>query len=262
MSKLSGVQDQMGCYVDIPYLPKRIVSLVPSQTELLFDLGLSGEIVGVTKFCIYPEELVRSKVNVGGTKKFRFEVIDELRPDLILGNKEENYKEGIEELKSRYPVWMSDIENLNDAYDMMLSIGKITGKFRKAQDIVNETKSQFKTLTTPENKKSVLYLIWQQPNMVAAQGTFIDHLLGKAGFYNLASHMSRYPELSDGQIREMNPDLIFLSSEPFPFKEKHQIEFQQSFPNSRVALVDGELFSWYGSRLKQAPEYFQKLHFL
>src|SRR5579863_4514221 len=111
--------DQLGTRLDIKIPPERIISLVPSQTELLFDLGLEEQIVGVTRFCVHPAEKVAMKVKVGGTKRFDFEKIASLNPDLIIGNKEENYLEGIEALRKEYPVWMSDIFTLKDALDMI-----------------------------------------------------------------------------------------------------------------------------------------------
>lgn len=259
MSELNTMIDQMGFEVNIEAIPKRIISLVPSQTELLFDLGLDKEIVGITKFCVHPKDKIDKITKVGGTKKFRFDVIDDLEPDLILGNKEENYQEGIEKLKERYPVWVSDIETLDGAYDMMLSVGRITGKLKKSIDIVSETKQQFARLTNDRPSKTVLYFIWQEPKMVAGGGTFINHLLEKAGFINLAAQMQRYPELTDDRIKELDPDLILLSSEPFPFAKKHLDDFKQRFPTVNISLVDGELFSWYGSRLRLAPAYFKKM---
>ena len=114
--------DHLGKQISISFPPKRIISLVPSQTELLADLGLEDRIVGITKFCIHPEPWQKTKTIVGGTKKFRFDVIDSLKPDLIIGNKEENYQGGIEQLKSQYPVWMSDIVTLKDAFAMIREI--------------------------------------------------------------------------------------------------------------------------------------------
>lgn len=253
------VKDQMGFEVRIPKVPLRIISLVPSQTELLFDLGLDKEIVGVTKFCIHPRDRCNTKKVIGGTKKFNFQIIDDLKPDLILGNKEENYREGIEQLKNNYPVWISDIASIEDAKAMILNVGKIVGRFQSASKLVREIDMAFETIPRRLSADKVLYFIWQSPKMVAARGTFIDHILEKIGYQNLAREMSRYPELSDEQIRELNPDLIFLSSEPFPFKEKHRVEFQKNFPKSKVCLVDGEMFSWYGSRLRLAPQYFNQL---
>jgi ABC-type Fe3+-hydroxamate transport system substrate-binding protein len=251
------VLDQMGRKVEVPSLPQRIVSLVPSQTELLYDLGLGDRVVGVTKFCIHPSQWHRSKTFVGGTKQFKFDVIDELKPDLIIGNKEENYIEGIEELTKKYPVWMSDITGLDQVFDMILVIGNLVDERAKSISIVEKVKEGFASLPYKSRKKA-LYLIWKKPYMGAGRETFIDEMMDFAGFENVLSE-TRYPELTLEAIQELAPEAILLSSEPYPFKEKHIAELKAELPNCDVQLVDGEMFSWYGSRLIQAPSYFANL---
>lgn len=252
--------DQMNRQVSISFPPQRIISLVPSQTELLFELGLATEVVGITKFCIHPADQFRSKSKVGGTKKVNVDLIRELKPDLIIGNKEENAQDQIEELMREFPVWMSDIKDLDDALEMILGIGEITGKEERACEIAGQIKENFANLSA-ENRKgehSVLYLIWKDPFMVAGQGTFITDMLERAGWKN-AVQSNRYPELSVADIQALTPDRIFLSSEPYPFKEKHIAEFQSICPDARVDIVDGEMFSWYGSRLLLVPAYLKTI---
>lgn len=251
--------DQMQRQVSIPNNPHKIISLVPSQTELLFDLGLEDKIVGLTKFCIHPKEKTSYKTKIGGTKKFYFELIDQLKPDLIIGNKEENYQEGIEKLSEKYPVWMSDIITLEDSLDMMLALGKITNTEKKASQLVKNIQLQFKKLQSISNNKTVAYFIWQKPLMVAGSTTFIQEILSLSGFENVFAVQSRYPSIEVQDLKDTNPDLIFLSSEPFPFQEKHLQYFKEICPNSQVILVDGEMFSWYGSRLLKSVEYIQNL---
>lgn len=248
----------MGQEVVFRYPPERIVSLVPSQTEFLLDLGLEGQIVGLTKFCVHPKEKVKEKPKVGGTKKFRMETIDELQPDLIIGNKEENYKEGIVDLQRKFPVWMSDIVTLADAYQMMSALGDITGKSLAAAGIINQIKKGFASLNFKADKKA-LYFIWQKPYMLAAGDTFINNMLALAGFKNLLATETRYPALSEEELKAFHPDFILLSSEPYPFKEKHFATFKNIFPSAKIILVDGEMFSWFGSRLLHAPVYFKNL---
>ncbi|MEQ8926932.1 MAG: helical backbone metal receptor [Fulvivirga sp.] len=250
-------KDQMGFEVDIPRFPKRVISLVPSQTELLFDLGLGNQIAGLTKFCIHPSARVKSKPIIGGTKKFRFDEIDKIQPDLIIGNKEENYESGINELKQKYPVWMSDIYDLNDALDMITSIGQIFNIESKSTELQNAVQVSFNELSGFK-KLSSLYFIWNSPKMVAGKGTFIDKMLQRAGFENLISE-SRYPEYSEDDLSKLKPQVVLLSSEPYPFKEKHLSEFKQLFPCATIIIVDGELFSWYGSRLLKSAAYFKQL---
>jgi ABC-type Fe3+-hydroxamate transport system substrate-binding protein len=239
-------------------LPQRIISLVPSQTELLADLGLGDRVVGITKFCIHPEEWRKTKAIVGGTKNFDFDMIRSLNPDLIIGNKEENYQEGIEELQKHFPVWMSDIVTIDDACQMILSIGDISDASEKASALIERIKNEFKSVVRLE-PQSTLYLIWKNPWMGAASGTFIDEMLKLSGLRNCLKSKTRYPELTSDEIGQLNPELILLSSEPYPFKEKHMEELQMLCPTSKILLVDGEMFSWYGSRLLKFPTYLEDL---
>lgn len=248
--------DQLHRTISLAKPPERIISLVPSQTELLVDLGLEERIVGVTKFCIHPKHLRKSKAIVGGTKNYRFEVIDSLKPDLIIGNKEENDREGIEKIAEKYPVWMSDIFSLEDNYQMIEQIGEITQKEERAKELVQKIRLSFET---PIPKKGTcVYLIWNEPIMVAGQHTFINVMLEKAGFENMVVS-SRYPVLERKDLEKLNPDFLLLSSEPYPFKEKHLDFYARLMPNCQIKLVDGELFSWYGSRLIHSADYFRRL---
>ncbi len=240
--------------VILPAFPLRIISLVPSQTELLHYLGLEKEVVGVTKFCIHPDEWFRTKQRVGGTKSLNLERIKLLKPDLIIGNKEENEQSDIEALLEIAPVWMSDIFDLNDSLEMIKSVGEITNRTYEANELIQLIQNRFRSLKSIEKNKTVLYFIWQEPMMLAGKDTFINSMLQHCGLQNLAGN-TRYPEA----IGTENPDVVFLSSEPFPFGEKHIAEFQQIYPNAKIVLVDGEFFSWYGSRLKDAPDYFNRV---
>lgn len=251
--------DQMGHQVTLPALPQRIVSLVPSQTELLFYLGLADRVVGLTKFCIHPQPLVKQKTVIGGTKNFRLEEIDALRPDLIIGNKEENYKEGIEALQQKYPVWMSDIYTLEDALQMMQQVGQLTGTEAKATDLVQQISTGFWSLQPVQPPIGTVYFIWRKPYMAVGSYNIIDHILQRCGFRNVFSDLARYPEVTPEQLQEATPQLILLSSEPYPFREKHVAEFQALCPQALVKVVDGEMFSWYGSRLLYAPAYLQQV---
>jgi ABC-type Fe3+-hydroxamate transport system substrate-binding protein len=236
----------------------RIVSLVPSQTELLHALGLENEVVGITKFCIHPGDWFNNKTRVGGTKDFKIDIIRSLAPDLILANKEENTSDLIHTLQKEFPVWTSDIHNLDDALKMIESVGVLTGKEITAANIVTGCRRNFESLKRASGNQRVLYMIWRNPWMCAGTDTFIHDMLRRSGFQN-ASDLPRYPEMSLSQIAELAPDCIFLSSEPYPFKAKHIEELASMLPKSRIVLVDGEYFSWYGSRLIDAPAYFATL---
>lgn len=252
------VIDQMGRTVVVPDFPQRIISLVPSQTELLFDLGLGDRVVGITKFCIHPAIWRKQKAIVGGTKQYKFDAIAVLKPDLIIGNKEENEKDGIDRLTSEFPVWMSDIANLGDALSMIKSIGGLVGKDKGADEMVMEISKSFSSLSVPSSVKKSLYLIWKRPYMAAGKDTFIHEMMNVAGFENVLTE-GRYPELNIDQVKALNPEVVLLSSEPYPFKEKDIQEIQEVLPLAEVKLVDGEMFSWYGSRLKEVPNYFKSL---
>jgi len=251
--------DQLKRTIELPHPPKRIISLVPSQTELLFDLGLKDEVVGITKFCVHPESWFRKKTRVGGTKQLDLKKIKELKPDLIIANKEENVREQIEELDKDFPVWISNINSLDDAIEMIESLGEITNKQLKAKEISNGVKENFSLLPVQNRPQPTCYLIWQNPMMTVGGDTFISNMMNRAGFQNIFENQTRYPEITIEQLKAQNCKLLLLSSEPFPFKQKHIDQLRPLLPNIKIILVDGEMFSWYGSRLLKAPAYFELL---
>jgi len=253
--------DQMGRKVLLPKIPERIVSIVPSQTELICDLGMTSNLVGRTKFCIHPKLQVSEIPVVGGTKNLRIDKIRELNPDLIIGNKEENDQEQIELLMQEFPVWMSDISTLDDAEEMIRALSQVFDVVNQGDQILNQLHKSiagFSALKLGESCR-VLYLIWNEPIMIAAKGTFIDAMIQVLGVENAAEKYQRYPEISEYDISLINPTHIFLSSEPFPFSEKHIARYQRICPNAVILIVDGELFSWYGSRLLKSLDYFKEL---
>ncbi len=252
--------DQIGNVIKLDKFPKKIISLVPSQSELLWELGLQNELVGITKFCIHPNEMFSSITKIGGTKKINIEKIKSINPDLIIANKEENQKEQIEELQKLFPVWISDIYNLTDALNMITELGNLLIKKIPAELLVNDINKKFASISKIANEKSVVYLIWQNPIMAVSSNTFIDSMLTACSLKNLIkNNSSRYPVISTDELIKLNPDFIFLSSEPYPFNNNHIDFYKKLSPFSKVILVDGEFFSWYGSRLQYAPDYFNEL---
>jgi ABC-type Fe3+-hydroxamate transport system substrate-binding protein len=225
---------------------------------LLFALGLDDEIIGITTFCIHPAEKVLTKTKVGGTKKLDIAFIRQLKPDLVIANKEENDRSQVEEIMSFCPVWISDIENVQQALQMISAVGEITGRTAVARQLNEEISKRFNALPIPATGLTTAYLIWRKPYMVAGKRTFIDHMLQTCGLTNVFS-ANRYPEVSLQQLADAKPDVVLLSSEPYPFKQKHLDELKAVLPDSILKLVDGELFSWYGSRMLLAPEYFKAL---
>lgn len=252
----------MGRKVQLPAPPLRIVSLVPSQTELLAALNLNDAVVGITRFCIHPEDWFRQKPRIGGTKDVKMNAIAKLSPNLIIGNKEENSPEDIRALERDYPVWMSDIEDLEDALEMIRTIGLLTNRQPPAEELAGKIQGAFISLNQHIQRLppvSTAYLIWRNPYMVAARETFIDAMLQQAGFRNVFARERRYPEVSLDAIAAREPEVILLSSEPYPFKDKHIAEIRSACPTADIRLADGELFSWYGSRLLKSPDYFKAL---
>ncbi|MGA8855274.1 MAG: helical backbone metal receptor, partial [Christiangramia sp.] len=222
------IQDQLHRKIELKDIPKRIVSLVPSQTELLVDLGLEKFIVGITHFCVHPEFLKQIKTSVGGTKKVNLRKVKDLKPDIILCNKEENTKEMVEELQKIAPVHVSDVANLEDAYNLMRDYGEIFNCEELAFTLVSSIQKKaenLKKLTANSTERKVAYFIWENPLMVAGNGTFINEMLNLNKFENVFSK-ERYPETSFEELRQLNIDLCLLSSEPFPFKDEHKANFK------------------------------------
>ncbi|PWT71141.1 MAG: cobalamin-binding protein [Bacteroidetes bacterium] len=256
---MQAFQDQLNRTIYLKHRPTRIVSLVPSQTELLYDLGLDHEIVGITDYCVRPKHWKYPKSKLGGTKKLHLPAIHKLNPDLIIANKEENDKEQIEALVGHYPVWISDIRHIADACQMIETVAVITGKQEIARNMIGEIRKSFEQLARlKKTRKEAAYFIWRKPYMVAGGDTFISAMMDYCGFNNYFTHHSRYPIVSDVHSLA-GCEVILLSSEPFPFQQKHIEELSFFLPTAKFKLVDGEMFSWYGSRLLQAPAYFRKL---
>lgn len=253
--------DQLNRQIILEHPPRRIISLVPSQTELLYALGLDQEVVGITKFCVHPSTWFREKTRVGGTKNVHRDIIDRLSPDLIIANKEENLAADVEPLMQDYPVWVSDIQTLEDAYEMIAGIGAITRREAAASTLLAKIKAGFAMLPSRETAVPTAYLIWRDPWMVAGGDTFIHEMLGKCGLQNVFGEQMRYPSVTAEQLADSGCELVLLSSEPYSFREKHVAELQAILPAARIELVDGEMFSWYGSRLLEATAYFKTLSF-
>jgi ABC-type Fe3+-hydroxamate transport system substrate-binding protein len=238
-------------------MSRRIISLVPSQTELLYDLGLDEEIIGITKFCIHPGQWFRSKPRIGGTKDLHLDKIRALEPDLIIANKEENEKEQVEELAKDYQVYTSDIKNLEQALEMISTVGDLCNRNDNAEKIIRTIRKNFAALEPAHDIKKAAYLIWKDPLMTVGGDSFISNMMQYAGMENIFTKKQRYPTI---EIKDLeNCEWLLLSSEPFPFRQKHVEELSAELPGTKIVLVDGEMFSWYGSRLMKAPAYFTKL---
>lgn len=243
----------------LPERPNRIVSLVPSQTELLFHLQLGDRVKGITKFCIHPPEWQEEKFIVGGTKNIHLEKILACNPDLIIANKEENVKEQVEALAASCNVWVTDVNDLDGALQMICDIGELTQTQEKATTITTMIKKKFDNLHIAACPLKTTYLIWREPYMTIGGDTFIHDLLTRCGLTNMYAAKERYPVTSIDDIKKNGCELLLLSTEPYPFKQQHINELRLCLPNTKIMLVDGEFFSWYGSRLLQAADYFNQL---
>mgnify|MGYP000462866516 CR=1 FL=1 len=241
------VWDDLGKEITIESPPKRIVSLVPSQTETLSDLGLDSEVLGITKFCVHPEPWLQEKTLIGGTKNPNIEKIRQLKPDLVIANKEENLKNHVQEIEEFAPVYTTDVSDYKSALKMILNLGILTGKEAEAKEWNQKIQDKFKNKASQLG--SAIYLIWANPYLSVGGDTFINSMLQKYGFQNLLQDENRYPEISKEAIIDLKPDYLLLSSEPYPFASKHLLEWKSILPQTEVFLVDGEKFSWYGTRM-------------
>lgn len=237
----------LAAFADYP--TKRVVSLVPSFSKTVHDLTEGVQPVGITKFCIHPEVMFRSLPRVGGTKKIDIEKVKKLEPDLVLANKEENVKEQVEAIGKFTTVWLSDIITIPEMLEWMSVCAQITGNAYKGKVMIQNIENILNGIKDKMKGKTVVYLIWKDPWMTVGHNTFIHSMLSHIGLKNLFKNHSRYPVTSPEEIKNLKPDFIFLSSEPYPFKEKDVAEWQPYFPESKVCHVKGELFSWYGSYL-------------
>jgi len=236
---------------------KRIVSLVPSLTELLIDLGVKDQLVGRTRFCIHPQDKVDDIEIIGGTKNPNIEKILELKPDLIIANHEENRKEDVEELKKHVEVLVTEIDMIEEALTAIQEISDLVEKTETGQQIGSEIR---KLLNQKPDVNSIdtAYFIWKNPWMVAASETYIDSILQHYNLTNVFENETRYPKIKLEELKQKNPELILLSSEPFPFKEKHIQEIRNICPKAKIKLINGEWFSWYGSGMIKAFENLNK----
>ncbi len=238
--------------------PRRIVCLVPSLTETLLELSLADYLIGRTKYCIHPAGLVADIEVIGGTKNPNVDHIVRLFPDLIIANKEENRREDIELLSAHRPVYLTDIQNIDDVYSFITNISRLYNGIEViAQNRIEEISRSW-AQSEVILKGNCLYLIWRKPFMAAGCDTFIHTVLTHIGFENLLVDQARYPVIEEAYITQQDPEFILLSSEPYPFTTKHIHEIQALSPTSKILLVDGEIFSWYGVRLIKLADYLRQ----
>ncbi|WP_047985490.1 ABC transporter substrate-binding protein [Ornithinibacillus californiensis] len=251
------IQDHLGRTVTLPNPPKRIISLVPAITDTMYHLGLEDKIIGRTRFCIHPKDKVKQAVNIGGTKEIKLDRIHELKPDLIIAEKEENTKEIVETLEQYYPVFVFEVKKIADVYRMIEDVGMLTEFEEESTKLVADIQHAFSMLPNVHGKRAA-YVIWQRPYMVVGKDTYIQSLLQEMGFANpFVTYEGRYPVVTEEDFQQAELDYILLATEPYPFREKHLEEFQEMLPNVKPVIVDGEMF-WYGARMVEATAYFRE----
>ncbi|WNJ18978.1 helical backbone metal receptor [Pontibacter sp. G13] len=254
------VMDHLGRSIRVPTVPTRIICLCPSLTETLAVIGVGDRLVGRTRFCIHPMPELKSVTRVGGTKEVKYDRIHALEPDLIICEKEENTREIVETLSQRYPVFVTEIQGIDRAIAMVEDLGELIGLGQEGRDLRANLSAARKQVAPMEGNLRAAYMIWKDPWMGAGRDTFIDEMLNEMGLTNILRDMSgRYPEISLEALISIRPELILLSSEPYPFKEEHLKSLKAVLPHSHIELVDGEMFSWYGSHMIEGFSYIQEL---
>ena len=235
------LKDQIGFQHSFEFSPKRIVSLVPSQTELLYELGLEEQIVGITKFCVHPFHFKSTKKIVGGTKQVNSDKISALQPDIVICNKEENTLEMVEELRKICPVWVTDIRTINDNFQMISDFGQLFNRRTEAQkwnDKIKLALAEFESFIKEKPLQKAAYFIWKNPYMVAGSDNYINEILKLNHFQNIYEKRSRYPEIEVNKIRlEGDPDIVFLSLQNlFRLRKKMPLKLEEQRTMPRLFL--------------------------
>lgn len=241
----------------------RIVSLVPSLTELLVDLGLGGQLVGRTGFCVHPRAVVRRLPKIGGTKGFSIDRLRALAPTHVIVNIDENRRDEVSALDAFVPhVIVTHPLTVGDNLELYRLLGGVFDREAQASALAAGLEREWTALRAQSERlprQSVLYLIWQEPWLGVARDTYISHVLAAAGWDSLPSASAlRYPPVDLPQLAAQ-AHLVLLSSEPYPFRERHRRLLGEQLPGVRVALIDGEMVSWYGSRAIRGLAYLRQL---
>ena len=246
--------DQLGRRLSLSAAPRRIVSLVPSITELLAEYRLDGEVVGITKFCTHPSRWFTTKPRIGGTKTIDVERIRALRPDLVIANQEENDRAAVETLMREFPVYVSRVATLADADELFDHLGKLTDREAAATQWHAEHRALLNRHRNRFGGARAAYFIWRDPYMVAGGDTYIHAVMRHLGLVNVFGDRARYPTVTLAACAALDVQRVLLSSEPFPFQAKHIAEMRTQLPDAQYALVDGRAFSWYGPGARALDE--------
>ena len=243
----------------------RIVSLVPSITELLFGLGLGERVVGRTTFCIHPREAVASVPRVGGTKKVRIDKLRALAPTHVIVNIDENDRDQVDEISAFVDhVMVTHPIEPRDNLSLYRLVGHVFGATARAEALCRGFESEYRVLRRAAEQfppQRVLYLIWREPWMTVSRSTYISRMLALVNWTTvLGDEETRYPEVTLSPDTATQTDRILLSSEPFPFKPEHREEVLElvADPGVPVAFIDAEMVSWYGDRAIRGLQYLRE----
>ncbi len=229
--------------------PERIVSLVPSLTELVWWLGCGDALRGRTRFCEEPAGEIEVVPNVGGTKNPDIEAIAAISPDLVIANREENRREDVEALQhAGLNVLLTDPNSVDEALAMIADVGKALEREAAAEGLVAEVRAAV-TEGSGERPAALFVPIWWNPLMGLAGDTYGSSVLEAAGATNVLAGRTRYPEVTLDEVAALRPQAILLPDEPYRFNEGHVPEFSGIAP---TAVVDGKLLWWYGPRMPEA----------
>ncbi len=255
-------RDASGALVAVPVRPARIVSLVPSITELLFTLGLEGRIAGVTIFCSEPRAQVARTPKVGREKDPDLSRIRALQPDLVVANMEENRRDVIEALRAEgVTVWVTFPRTVAEGIALVRELGALTATDERAAALAGPlVVARANTLARGAGppRARVFCPIWRGPYMTVNRDTYVNDVLETCGGANVfAASAARYPTVTLDEVRAAAPDVILLPDEPYRFRDAHRADFAPladvpAIRSGRVHLVDGKLLSWYGPRIGEA----------
>jgi iron complex transport system substrate-binding protein len=240
----------------------RIVSLCPSYTELVFDLGRGDDLVGITEWCVHPADRVGAIEKVGGTKNPKVERIVELSPDVVLMNDEENRLADAEALRAAgVPVLATFPKDCAGTAEMVRTVGAALERPGEAESIARDIEARAARVRSESRGRPPVrfaYLIWRKPWMSVNADTFAHALLAQAGGQNVfEGRAERYPEVTLEELALANPDLVLLCTEPFPFQAKHadELALETGIARERFRIADGEYLSWHGSRTPAGIDY-------
>jgi len=249
-------RDARGVDLEFALPPRRVVSLVPSLTETLFDLGAGGAVVGITDYCIFPPDLTATRV--GGTKNPDLAAIRALKPDLVHLNVEENLKRHADEIATFAPIFVTEPKSVDDVDALFGTLGMIHGvpvAARRLQTMLKKAEAGFAgrqpfTFACP---------IWKDPWMWCGGDTYVSSLIETAGGVNLLSGQSRYPKRELSEVVSMSPDVIFLPDEPYLFTQADAAGLREQSTGRVVGPFPGHLVTWHGSRTIAGLEFLARV---